>query len=195
MSTYAMQGLKPTIRSFSPYGQRFMTSAQKNTFAPNGAFTDDRPYGGPHLGWWKRRKLDVQGLPYPYTPTDYYADIRLSRGAWRNKLDSARNMFAAPYQQNITPEKPINTFAFGQTSPYNPTGAQQQTWWQRTKDSFAGRDYPYTHAQYLSDAAATRNAFGVNTAGALTTLGLAGLAAYIASQSEQYKQYKQQEAE
>lgn len=93
------------------------------------------------------------------------------------------------------PQTPINTFAFGRTMPYNPTGAQQQTWWQRTKDSFAGRDYPYTHAQYLSDTAATRNAFGVNTAGALTTLGLAGLAAYIASQSEQYKQYKQQEAE
>lgn len=92
------------------------------------------------------------------------------------------------------PQTPINTFAFGNKMPYNPTGAQQQTWWQRTKDTLQGRDYPYAYPQYVRDVTATKNAFRTNLAALLTTLGLTGMATYIATQedvSEKYKHYRQ----
>lgn len=92
------------------------------------------------------------------------------------------------------PQVPVNTFAFGKTMPHNPSGAQQQTWWQRFKDSLAGRNYPYAYPQYARDVIATRNAFNTNTAATLTTLGLGAMGAYTAFKedvSEKYKHFKQ----
>lgn len=90
------------------------------------------------------------------------------------------------------PQAPVNTFAFGRAMPHNQTGAQQQTWWQRFKDSLAGRNYPYAYPQYARDIAATRGALGSNTAAILTTLGLGGMGAYTL---QQYRNAQEQEAQ